>query len=331
MSSIQLGSVTIYTYGLALALACAAALLWMSLSARKNAIPARAVSTFAVIALPLGVLCSRAGWCLARLDWVSQQEHFFFQFQRGGGMLYGALLGVLLALWVTARIQKLPFARLADLTAAPGLLVIAIGRLAEGLVGEGYGRNVYEWFDPWGEQSLIAWEDPSPLFRFPFAVPDHYEEYNFAIFVLEAFAAILMLVLVLCSRRRKAGAKAVLALLLYASMQAVFESMRQDSVLRFGFVRVNQLLSGVLVLILLIICMRGAGKLKPVQRTMPFVELIVCCGIIMAMEFALEKKIDFLTWMRMDVCYMVMALGALGLIFTVLPLWRKAFPTIKES
>ena len=68
MSSIQLGSITIYPYGLALALACAAALLWMSLSARKNGIPAKAVSTFAVMALPLGVLCSRVGWCLARLD-----------------------------------------------------------------------------------------------------------------------------------------------------------------------------------------------------------------------------------------------------------------------
>ena len=100
--------------------------------------------------------------------------------------------------------------------------------------------------------------------------------------------------------------------------------------LRFGFVRVNQLLSGVLVLILLIICMRGAGKLKPMQRVLPFAELIVCCGVIMAMEFALEKKIDFLTWMRMDVCYMVMFLGALGLIFTVLSLWRKAFRTITE-
>ena len=32
----------------------------------------------------------------------------------------------------------------------------------------------------------------------------------------------------------------------------------------------------------------------------------------------------------MDVCYMVMFLGALGLIFTVLPLWRKAFRTITE-
>ena len=144
MSSIQLGSITIYLYGLALALACAAALLWMSLSARKNGISAGAVSTFAVMALPLGVLCSRAGWCLARLDWVARQEHFFFQLQRGGGMLYGALIGVMLALWVTARIQKLPFSKLADLTAAPGLLVIAIGRLAEGLVGEGYGRNLYE-------------------------------------------------------------------------------------------------------------------------------------------------------------------------------------------
>ena len=54
--------------------------------------------------------------------------------------------------------------------------------------------------------------------------------------------------------------------------------------------------------------------------------ILLSCGVIMAMEFALEQKISFLTWMRMDVCYAVMALGCLGLIFSVLPVWKKAFP-----
>lgn len=326
MSSFQLGSVTIYSYGLCLALCCAIALGLMAFRAKKQALPAATVSTAAVLMLPLGFLGARAAWCLARLDWVMQQEHFFFRFTRGGYMLYGALIGIAAALLITARLQKVPFARLADLAAVPGMLVIAVGRLAEGLVGEGYGRNLYEWFDPWNEQSMIAWEDPSPLFRFPFAVPDHYDEYNFAIFFLEALAAIVILVLVLCSRPRKDGAKAVLALLLYASLQAVWESMRQDSVLRFGFVRVNQLLSALLILGLLLLCMCLARRTTAAQKIIALVSLLASAGVVMAMEFALEKKIGFLTWMRMDLCYMVMSIGALGLTFSVLPMWRKAFP-----
>ena len=31
----------------------------------------------------------------------------------------------------------------------------------------------------------------------------------------------------------------------------------------------------------------------------------------MAMEFALEEKIGFLTWMRSDLCWLMMGLGAL--------------------
>lgn len=326
MSSIQLGSLTVYSYGLCLALACAAAFGWMAATAKKHDVPAGAVSTAAVLMLPLGLLGARSAWCLARLDWVMQQDGFFFQLARGGYMLYGALLGMTAGLLIVSRLHRVSFASLADLAAAPGLLVVAVGRMAEGLVGEGYGRNLYDWFDPWNEQSLIAWEDPSPLFRFPLAVPDHYDEYNFAIFVLEALAAIVILAVVMRSRPRRAGSKAVLALLLYASLQAVWESMRQDSVLRFGFVRVNQLLSAVLILGLLLLCMRLAGKATAKQRIAALIGLVAAAGIVMAMEFALEKKIGFLTWMRMDVCYVVMCIGALGLTFSVLPMWRRAFP-----
>ena len=44
------------------------------------------------------------------------------------------------------------------------------------------------------------------------------------------------------------------------------------------------------------------------------------------MEFALEQKISFLEWMHMDLCYLVMGLACLGLVLTVLPFWKRAFP-----
>ena len=46
-------------------------------------------SLFAVLAIPLCVLCARVGYCLARLDWVlARGRGFFCQFARGGGSYF---------------------------------------------------------------------------------------------------------------------------------------------------------------------------------------------------------------------------------------------------
>ena len=42
------------------------------------------------------------------------------------------------------------------------------------------------------------------------------------------------------------------------------------------------------------------------------------------MEIALEKKISAIEFVPMDVCYAVMALACIGLIFSVRPLWTRA-------
>ena len=67
----------------------------------------------------------------------------------------------------------------------------------------------------------------------------------------------------------------------------------------------NQILSAVLLLILLILCRRGSG------RSLGKSAALFAGGVILAgaMEFALEKKIGFLEWMPMDLCYVCTALG----------------------
>ena len=42
------------------------------------------------------------------------------------------------------------------------------------------------------------------------------------------------------------------------------------------------------------------------------------------MEFALEEKIRILLWMRMDLCYLVMALAAIGMIIAVCSIIRRS-------
>lgn len=329
MEPLSIGNLTVYPYGLAVALAAGIGFLFMKAQAGKTGLKSGTVSTFSVLALVLCPLLARAGWCLSSFGWFVQQDAlFFFRFTRGGFMLYGALIGCVLSAVLAGKATGQSAGRLLDAAAAPAALTVFFCRLAENLVSQGFGRNIYDWFDPWMQQSMVTIEEPVFFFRFPFGMQDHYGEWNWNIACLEAIAALVILMIVLKTKPRKSGAKFLLAVLCYAAFQITLESMRQDSVLRWGFVRVNQLLSAVLVVLAACLCItcisdRRSARKRLIQTLCGEVVLI---GIAMAMEFALEQKIDFLTWMRMDVCYAVMTAACLLMVLLCLPLWKTAFP-----
>ena len=328
MALFTLGPVTVYRFGLALALGAALALALLAWQEKKQGLKSGTASWFGVLVLPLAVLCARIGYCLVSIDWLLDRGlMFFFQFSRGGYMLYGALLGCVLAGWLTGKITRQPMGKVLDAAAAPGALLIVLGRMAESLVGLGYGHDIEEWFDPFEEKAMIAWENPELLYRFPLGEQNYYGVWCFAIYLLEAITALVILIILLKTKKPRPGGKFLLGLLLYAGMQPLWESMRQDAVLKWGFVRASQLFSAFAVLAVLIISWRALppGKRRPAALWKGIAGILLSCGVIMAMEFALEQKISFLTWMRMDVCYAVMALGCLGLIFSVLPAWKRAY------
>ena len=327
MENFTILGLTVYPYGLAVALAGIAALLLARAEYKKRAVRPGALSWAAVLMIPLGFLGARLGYCLSNLDWVSQQEAgFFFQFTSGGYHLYGAMAGAALALLLASRIARVPFARLSDGLAAPAALMIALCRLAEGLVGEGYGWNVRQWFMEDEGMSLIVLEDTGFFERFPFAIPNMYGSWRWAVFVVEALIALGICAVLLRQKRRKAGGQTALLLILYAATQLLGESMRQDAVLRWGFVRVNQVLGAVVLAGTLALCAALAPGRNGKKIACGAGGLVASFCLVAAMEFALEKKIGFLEWMPMDVCYVVMA-GACALaIGAVLPLWRRAFP-----
>ena len=333
METLQLGPVTLYPYGLVMALSAAAAFALMQGLGKKEGLKQGTVSWFALLAIPLALLISRVGYCLVMLDWLRDRGFdFVWQLNRGGYMLYGAALGGILAGAITAKITKQPLGSILDAAAAPTALMIAACRMAEPLVGLGYGYDIEEWFDPFEEKCLVAWEDPSILFRFPLGEQNYYGVWCFAVYLPEAITALVIFFIILCAKKRRTGGKALLMALLYAATQPFWESLRQDAVLKWGFVRVNQLLCGITVLAVLILCWRLLPDhlRKPAVFWKSFGFILLCSGLVIAMEFALEKKIGFLTWMRMDVCYAVMALACLGFIFSVLPVWKKAFPRLKN-
>jgi phosphatidylglycerol---prolipoprotein diacylglyceryl transferase len=326
MEPIQLGSLTVYPYGLAVALAAAIGLLWMGANGKKMGLKNGAVSIFAVLAVPLGTILSHVVYSLIRFDWLTEKgfDHIVC-LTDGGFTLYGTMLGCSLAALIAARCSKVSLGKLLDAAAAPAALTIALCRLAEGLVGQGYGRYLSDWFDGESGMSVFALEDTSFLEHFPFAVEDMYEEWCWAVFVLEAVFALVIMLVLLKTKTQRSGNKIALLLLLYAASQALCEGLREDAVLRWGFVRVNQILSAVVIAGVLL---WSILRLPKKQRKLKQIILAWCgtlCGmlLVLAMEFAVEKKIVFLEWLPMDMCYLITALAGVLMVCCILPLWRK--------
>ena len=316
---IDSSAIGIYPYGLAVAGAVLIGLFWARALCARRGLAAHTVSVFAVLCLPLSFLCARLLYCLICLDGFSRQGlAYFFEFTGGGYTLFGALLGGVLALALTARRTRQPWGRIADALCAPAALVVALGRLAEGLVGQGYGWYVEDWFDPMNGMSLFHPEEFDGLLRFPFAVQDMYGEWSWAVFVLEALLALVIGALAL--RRgegRRPGDTALRALLNLCAAQILCESLRQDAVLRFGFVRVSQVLGAAVAVALLVYGCLRMERPTPARVAVPVVGTLASAGIVVAMEFALEKKIVLLEALPMDVCYLLTALACLGLVKSV--------------
>lgn len=330
MNTITLGSLTFYPFGICIAVSALLG-LFIAIARAGDEKEKNALSLFAVLAFPLGFLFSRLGYCLCLLDWIS--DDFignFLAFTDGGFLYYGTLAGCLLALFITCRAEHVSFGMLADRLALPAAVTTALCCAGAVLAGQGYGWGITDWFTEDEGMSLFVLEDSSFFTRFPFALTDYYGTARWAVCFLEAVVILLFALFPL--RREKAsgsGSAASLFLMLYASAEVLIESMRQDDVLRWGFVRINQVLSVALLVILVIILWKryGLKASVPVRSLVGILAGVILCGL---MEFALEKKISLIEWMPMDVCYLISAIGCAIMFLSADRTRRAAYCAEKE-
>lgn len=329
LSEFTIGSLTVYPYGSFLAMSILFAAIYAAFSFRKARLGQDALIWFLLFALPLGLLFSRLSCCLCSLDQTLQYIEedgilYLLSFNRGGLIIFGAMAGCYPALLVTARITGNNKADLADALAGPALLLIALFKVCDVVVVAGVGWPISDWFSGEG-MSLFKLENPSFFNRLPFGLPDMYDGSRWAVCLLEALIALVLLAILNKYRKTRAGGKAVLMMILYTSTQLLTESMRQDA-MRWGFVRVNQIIGAILLVFLMILCTRLIAREKRNSSTVPaFGMLVGGFVIITAMEFALEGKISIIESWPMDVCYLIMACGMALTMIACLTLWKPAY------
>ena len=259
-------------YGVCVSLAAFAAFALLLLRRRQGLARRVDACKLAVWCIPCALLGARLMYCLFRFSFFFREMGplSVLNMRMGGFLLYGAVFGAMGAAALAARHDGVSVVDTLDELAAPGMLAVLICRLAEGTTTEGVG----------------AWVENEALMFFPLCVQNEYGEWQLALFLLEALIAAVILVILLRGRFAR-GEQIMTALLLYACFQVICESMRADSCLRIGFVRVSQVISAVVILAVTVIrSLRYAGRKETALRAAVF---CACAAAVGGMEWALDK------------------------------------------
>ncbi len=192
----------------------------------------------------------------------------------------GGVLGFLLALKLLCAFWKKPWSVVSDAYAPVGLAAIAALRAAEAFSDFG-----------WGDPVEAAW-----LQRYPFAISNMYDEWCAAIFNLEALCALVILAILLLRGRKLAGRKLSTGLIWWAVTQIFCESFRVESI-QWGFLRVQQLQSALIVLTLLLVATLRLPRGKRSKSLPYWGGFALSVGLVIFLEYALDKM-PWPTWLN---------------------------------
>ena len=262
-----------YWYGLFVAVGIVFALRVFGGIAREKAFPVGTTPLFAIFALPLGLLISRLLFCL--LDF---RFHSVFSlkaiamFWGGGFSMTGALLGAVLAAWLTARRQGVHPLALLDAATPALLLFMAAARMGEGFT-ELLGRS-RPLTMPFLMNSFLAQNDG-------------YDAY-LRTYLLEAVTAgVLCVVLMIRRRRARLGDTLFTGMLLLGCCQVFWESLRFDSHMRYSFISMQQILFALMFAAALIVFASRVGKKAVIASV---ILCLALTGAIVGLEFLIDRS-----------------------------------------
>ena len=188
----------------------------------------------------LGAVLAKLVYYLAMIDFMVMNGWLksLVDVTMGTFSYYGGVAGFCLGVVLSARLtQQRPMALL-DSFAPAGLLLAALARFGEVTL------------DGVGVRDMLFWEHPEHCF-FPLAVSNEFDEWLYAVFMLEGLLTLVVFVLCITRFRKQRFLRSLFYLFL---LQILCESLRSDS-FTWLFVKVEQLL-----------CMLGAAGVLLVRE-----------------------------------------------------------------
>lgn len=276
---------SVFPYGLFAAAGVGCMLIAMLLTAPKRSFSKGTVTVFGLLAIPLSLVFSRLLYCVFQLNLFCdtyENPWLMLCIWDGGYSIWGVIPALLLAAWLTAKMQRCSFSSLWDCVSLSSALLFAMLYAGEGWTELGIGKVIDAGF-------LTS--------AFPFLVLEQKlgvnVEYRLIVYRLQCLACVVLFLVMLLSRR-KSKTEGILALRfwsIFASMQIFWESLRDDGHMLFIFLRIGQVAAGIVLLWVLIDlsrCYRQAGLHMPWFVWPVFV---LCLGLIAALEFSLDGRL----------------------------------------
>ena len=246
------------------------------------------------LGLPLGLIGSRLGYLLLRVDvfpW-NRPMQALGRLEMDELSIVGGAAGVCLAVALAARCLKAPGREALNRFAPAGALMLALARFGEQYLGMlGVGMYLEEPLFP--VTAAFTWDG-------------EWFEYYLAVYILEGAAALAVCVFSLLRRKEE---DCFLRTVFYLCLpQILLESLRMQSI-SWLFVRAEQLVCYLVCEGILIGYAVRAGGKQPRAWGPPAAGLLAC-GVVILGEFALDGKIglpdgDIPIWL----IYTVMALA----------------------
>lgn len=231
----------IYWYGVIICFGFVLAALYVRARVADFGCTADQLVDCLILCVPIGILCARIYYVAFEWDYYSQNLGQLFSTRSGGLAIYGAVIGVIVTLWVYGRVKKVPFTALCDLAAFGLLIGQCVGRWGNFVNAEAHGGATGL---PWG-MSIDGGDPVHPTFL--------YESlWNLLGFALLHFYA---------KKRRFSGEIALLYIAWYGLGRFWIEGLRTDS-LYLGPVRVSQALAAASFVIAAVLLARQYHRRK---------------------------------------------------------------------
>ncbi len=246
--ALQIGSFKIYWYGVIIMFGMLLAVLYAYKSSKRYNVDRSKLFNCVLVGLIGGIIGARLYFCVFRWEYYSQHLGEIFAIHEGGLAIYGGIIGALLAGLAVAKIQKMKFMPILDISMMGFLLGQGIGRWGNFMNQEAFGTPTAL---PWAMMSEgTGGAAVHPCFLYE------------SLWCLLGFGLIHFYSK---HRQRYAGEVFYMYLVWYGFERMIVEGLRTDSLyLPFqiaGFdVRVSQVLSGLLFVIGIILLIKNRKK-----------------------------------------------------------------------
>lgn len=234
----------IYWYGIIICIGFVLAALYVNARVKEFGCTSDNLMDCLIICVPVGIICARIYYVIFEWGYYSQHPNEIIAVWNGGIAIYGAVIGVVIALYIYSRVKKLSFATLCDLAAFGLLIGQCVGRWGNFVNAEAHGGATDL---PWG-MSIDGAAAVHPTFL--------YESlWNLIGFIALHFYSI---------KRKFPGEMALLYVAWYGLGRAWIEGLRTDS-LYIGTLRVSQVLAAVSCIVAIALLVRKYNRLKVVK------------------------------------------------------------------